>query len=65
MSKLFYFNKFSLALNTPFKQCVANMKEMGWLKSKRILGDPKRYKSVWIENSKQYAVKLENLQENK
>ena len=44
---------------------MATIKEMGWLKKKNILVDHKRHQSAWIDNSKQYAFKIENVQQNK
>ena len=42
-----------------------NIKEMRWLKKENRLVDHKKHKSIRIENSKQYALKIENIWENK
>ena len=47
----------------PSQLCLklgTNIKKMGWLKE----GKHERHKSVRIENSKQYALKIENVQTN-
>ena len=43
----------------------ANIKEIGWLKKENILVDHKRHQSARMENSKQYSLKRENVQQNK
>ena len=43
----------------------ANIKELGLLKKKNILVDHEIYQSIRIENSKQYTLKIENVQQNK
>ena len=43
----------------------ANIKEKEWLKKENILVDYERHQDVRTENSKKYAVKIENVQQNK
>ena len=41
------------------------MKEMGWLKKENLRVDHEGHESIWVENAKQYAKKIENIQQNK
>ena len=50
----------------PSQLCLkfgTNIKEMEWFKN--LLVDHERHECVRIENSKQYDLKIENLQQNK
>ena len=42
-----------------------NEKELGWFKREKILVDHERHDSVRIENSKQLALKIDDVQYNK
>ena len=43
----------------------ANIEEIGWLKKENILVNYERPQNFRIENSKQYALKIENVQKQK